>query len=85
VLELLFKLMYQVSLQQGITSFYAVAESSLLTILRRKFCLPFQLIGNPHTFPDGTKTRAAFAYVSDIEQALGDRGPEKLEWYRTLS
>jgi N-acyl amino acid synthase of PEP-CTERM/exosortase system len=82
VMELLFKLMYQVSQHMGITCYYIVAEPTLLWILRRRFCLHFQSVGKPYTFPDGTQTQAAVAAIEDIEAELAAKDPRKLEWYR---
>jgi N-acyl-L-homoserine lactone synthetase len=82
VLELLLKLLYHVSRQQGITTFYVVVEPPLLKILQRKFGIPFKPIGKPYTFPDGTHTVAAFTTLAEIEESIKRRWPRRYDWYQ---
>jgi N-acyl-L-homoserine lactone synthetase len=84
VLELLLKLLYRISLQQGIITYYIVVEPPLLKILQRKFGIPFKPIGKPHTFPDGTHTVAAFTTLEEIEESIKRRWPHKYRWYQQL-
>lgn len=84
VLEMLLKLLYHTSRQQGIECYYIVVEPCLLKILQRKFGVPFKPIGKGHTFPDGTKTVAAFTTLRDIETSIKERWPHKYHWYRQL-
>jgi N-acyl-L-homoserine lactone synthetase len=82
IIELLLKLLYHLSLQEGYLHFYIEVETSWLKPFARRFGLPFTPICDPYTFPDGTETVAAYASLQDLEQAVRSRSPEKYEWYR---
>ena len=82
-LELLFKLLYRLSLARGYRRLYVEVETGWLAAFRRTFRLPFEPIGRPCRFPDGTETAAACADLADLEDYLRQRAPERLEWYRT--
>jgi N-acyl-L-homoserine lactone synthetase len=84
VLEMLLKLLYHTSLQQGIECYYIVVEPRLLKILQRKFGVPFKPIGNVHTLLDGTQTVAAFTTLRDIEDSIKQRWPQKYQWYQPM-
>ena len=82
-LELLFKLLYRLSLAQGYRRLYVEVETGWLAAFRRTFRFPFEPIGQPCRFPDGTETAAACADLADLEDSLRQRAPERLEWYRS--
>ncbi len=82
VTELLFKLLYQISLHHGWEQLYIVVEQAWLPIFRRRFGLAFEPLGCPCVFPDGTVTVAAHAGISDLEIGLRQHDPEKLHWYQ---
>jgi N-acyl-L-homoserine lactone synthetase len=80
--DLLFKLLYRVSLAHGYARLYVEVERRWLVAFRRR--LPFREFGVPHVFPDGTETVAAYADLAGLEEWLGQRSPEKLLWYRSF-
>jgi len=79
--ELLFRQLYQLSLQHGFTRYYIVVEAGWLRPFARRFGLPFQVIGQPYLFPDGTKTVAATATVKELEAGLKRHSEAKFLWY----
>jgi N-acyl-L-homoserine lactone synthetase len=81
VIELLLKLLYRLSLQQEWDAYYIVVEESWLTAFVRRYALPFTPVGEPFTFPDGTKTIAAVAYRSEMEESVRRSDPAKHAWY----
>lgn len=82
ILELLFKLFYQTALQQGLEHFYIVTEKCWLRVCRRHFGLGFSELGSAQTFPDGTRTVAAYASMQTLESAMIQHSPAKFAWYR---
>jgi len=82
VSELLFKLFYQLAQRQGWEHIYIVVEQGWLPLFARRFGFQFEPQGRPHTFPDGTRTVAAHARLSDFEASLALHRPDKLAWYR---
>ncbi len=80
-IELLFRQLYEVSLEKGFTRYYIVVEDSWLRPFARRFGLPFQVIGQPYLFPDGTKTVAATATVEELEAGLQRHSQAKFLWY----
>lgn len=82
VLELLLKLLYRLALERGWNHFYVVVEAHWPVLLRRRFGLPFQIMGSPYTFPNGTVTVAASALLTDLEAAMARHSLEKLRWYQ---
>jgi N-acyl-L-homoserine lactone synthetase len=83
VTELLFKLLYWMSLHLDWQDYYIVVEQDWISVFNRRFHLPFQPLGQPFIFPDGTRTVAAHARVADLESALACSAPHKLAWYRS--
>ncbi len=81
VVELLLKLLYGLSLREGWDAYYAVVEEAWLAAFVRRYRLPFRPLGNPFTFPDGTKTVAAIAYRSEMEETIRQSDPAKYTWY----
>jgi len=82
VSELLFKLFYQLAQRERWEHIYIVVEQRWLPLFVRRFGFPFESLGRPHTFPDGTRTVAAQARLSDLEVTLAKNDPDKLAWYR---
>lgn len=82
VMELLFRQLYQVSLERGFTRFYIVVEAGWLRFFARRFGLAFHPIGKPHRFPDGTRTVAATATLEELEAGMRRHSEEKYGWYR---
>jgi N-acyl-L-homoserine lactone synthetase len=80
--ELLFKLFYRLALRCGWEHLYIVVEQGWLPLFSRRFGLRFEPLGCPQTFPDGTRTVAAQARVTDLEAGLAQSRPNKLDWYR---
>lgn len=83
VTEVLFKSLYLFCKAQNIDHLYAVLEAGWLRRFRHCFHLPFQALGPPHRFPDGTKTVAAYATLTELEESLAVMAPAKLSWYRS--
>lgn len=81
VAELLFKLVYHLGRRLGWQAYYIVLEEAWLRVLNRRFELPFVPLGEPHVFPDGTRTLAAHARCATLEQAMRQVSPEKYRWY----
>gem|GEM_PF-1399522 len=82
VIEILLKLLYRLSLEAGIERYYVVVEAPWLRAFTRRFRLPFQTIGRPCTFPDGTATVAAYTTRTDLERSVAAHDPERYRWYR---
>lgn len=80
--ELLLKRLYCESKRRDFGRFYIVVEQSWLGPFTRRFGLPFQLIGTPHIFPDGTKTIAATATLEELEAGMRSHSASKYEWYQ---
>lgn len=80
-IELLFKLFYRVSRGRGLGQFYIVVEEAWIELFARRFGLSFHVIGQPHTFPDGTRTVAATATLEELESAIQRHDPRKWAWY----
>jgi N-acyl-L-homoserine lactone synthetase len=80
-IEHLFKQFYHLSLQRSFTIFYIVVETSWLRLFRRRFGLAFRVLGQPHTFPDGTQTVAAVATLEELEAGIRAHNPAKFQWY----
>lgn len=81
LMELLFKQLYQVSLERGFTRFYIVVEVGWLRLFARRFGVPFQIIGAPYRFPDGTRTVAATATLEELEAGMRRHSEAKYRWY----
>lgn len=79
-IELLFRRLYQVSLERGFTRFYIVVEAGWLGPFARRFGLPFQIIGQSYRFPDGTRTVAATATIEELEAGLRRHSEAKFLW-----
>lgn len=69
-LELLLKLLHDVSLEQGFQRCYIVVEESWLRPFVRRFGVPFRVIGQPHVFAGGTRTVAATATLAELATAV---------------
>ena len=82
VSELLFRLFYRLARHQGWQHLYIVVEENWLPLFSRRFGFSFELLGCPHSFPDGTRTVAAQARLADLEAGLAKDCPSKLDWYR---
>lgn len=80
--ELLLKELYRVAKERDFTRFYIVVEQSWLQPFSRRFGLPFQTIGTPHLFPDGTKTVAAMATLEELEAGMRRHSAAKFQWYQ---
>jgi N-acyl-L-homoserine lactone synthetase len=80
-IELLFRQLYQLSLERDFTRYYIVVEAGWLRPFARRFGLPFQVIGQPHIFPDGTRTVVATATVEELEAGLQRYSEAKFRWY----
>ena len=80
--ELLFKLLYCLGKQLGWAAYYIVLEESWLRILNRRFGIAFAPLGELYTYPDGTKTLAAYAHCETLEQSMLATAPGKYRWYR---
>lgn len=85
VTELLFKLLYQLSLQRGWQHLYIVVEAAWIPLFQRRFGLSFHPLGPLHVFSDGTRTVAAYANVTELEMVLGRDDSDKLAWYQQPS
>lgn len=85
VAELLFKLLYKLSLQRGWQHLYIVVEAAWLPLFQRRFGFPFHPLGPLHVFPDGTRTVAAYANIAELETVLAKYDPDKLAWYQQPS
>lgn len=83
VTEVLFKSLYLFCKAQDVDHLYAVLEAGWLRRFRYCFHLPFQALGPTHRFPDGTKTVAAYASLTELEESLAIMLPAKLAWYRS--
>lgn len=81
-IEMLLKRLYRLSKERGFTSFYIVVEQGWLLPFARRFGLPFQLIGTPHVFPNGTKTVAAMATLEELEAGMRRHSAKKYAWYQ---
>ena len=81
-LELLLRRLYRESKERGFERFYIVVEQSWLKPFTRRFGLPFQVIGVPHIFPDGTKTVAAMATLEELETGMQRHSAAKYDWYQ---
>lgn len=71
-LQLLLRLLHQVSVEQGFERSYIVVEHSWLRPFIRRFGVPFQVVGQPHTFAGGTRTVAATATLAELKRAIED-------------
>ncbi len=80
-IELLFKQLYRVSLERGFTRFYIVVEAGWLRLFARRFGVSFRPIGQPHRFPDGTRTVAATATLEELEAGMRGYSEAKFHWY----
>ena len=80
--ELLFKLVYRIGHHLGWTAYSIVLEEAWLRILNRRFAIPFEPLGAPHIYPDGTRTLAAYACCEAMEQSMLSTAPDKYHWYR---
>lgn len=80
--ELLFKLVYHLGRRLGWQAYYIVLEEAWLRILNRHFGLAFAPLGEPHVYPDGTRTVAACAGCGTLEQAVRQSSPDKYRWYQ---
>ncbi len=80
--ELLLKRLYQESKERGFERFYIVVEEGWLLPFIRRFGLPFQVIGTPYVFPDGTKTVAAVATLEELEAGMRHHSAAKYAWYQ---
>jgi N-acyl-L-homoserine lactone synthetase len=81
VIELLLRLLYALSLREGWDSYYAVVEEAWLAAFVRRYRLPFEPLGEPFTFPDGTRTVAAVAHRKEMEEAVRRSDPARFAWY----
>lgn len=81
--ELLLKLLYQESKARGFQLFYIVVEEAWLRPFVRRFGLPFRVIGQPYTFPDGTRTVAAVATLEELEAGMKKHSTAKYNWYQS--
>jgi N-acyl-L-homoserine lactone synthetase len=81
VVELLLRLLYRLSIEQGWDAYYVVVEEAWLTAFVRRYRLPFEALGEPFTFPDGTRTVAAVAHRKEMEEAVRRSDPAKFAWY----
>ena len=82
-LEVLLKSLYRFSKARDFRTFYVVVEPSWLKPFERHFGLPFRIVGNPYTFPDGTTTVAAVASLHELEDGMLRHSLEKFTWYQT--
>lgn len=82
IAELLFKLVYSLGKRLEWSIYYIVLEEAWLRILNRRFALSFTPLGEPHVYPDGTRTLAAHAGSDTLEQSMLAMAPEKYQWYR---
>jgi N-acyl-L-homoserine lactone synthetase len=82
--ELLFKLMYQESKARGFRLFYIVVEETWLRPMARRFGVRFRVLGQPYTFPDGTRTVAAVATLEELEEGMKQHSTAKFEWYQQV-
>lgn len=80
--EMLLKRLYRLSKERDFSCFYIVVEQRWLVPFARRFGLPFQLIGTPHVFPDGTKTVAAMATLEELEAGMRHHSTQKYVWYQ---
>lgn len=81
-IEHLLKALYAFARHHSYDTFYFVVEAVWPLAFRRRFGLPFEIIGQPYCFPDGTKTVLAKASLSQMEAAMQQRDGEKLGWYQ---
>jgi N-acyl-L-homoserine lactone synthetase len=82
IAEILFKLLYCLGKRLEWKTYYIVLEEAWLRVLNRRFGIPFAALGEPHTYPDGTRTLAASASCQAMEEAMLARAPDKYQWYR---
>ena len=68
--ELLLKLLHDISLDHGFERCYIVVEESWLRPFIRRFGVPFQIVGQPQVFAGGTRTVAATATLAKLVAAL---------------
>lgn len=80
--EHLLKQLYGGSLQHGYGQFHIVVEEAWPVMLRRRFGLPFRAMGAPYSFPDGTRTVAATASLSELENGMRRFSVRRYAWYR---
>lgn len=69
-LQLLLRLLHQISVEQGFERCYIVVEHSWLRPFIRRFGVPFQVVGQPYTFAGGTRTVAATATLAELAMAI---------------
>jgi N-acyl-L-homoserine lactone synthetase len=80
---LLFKLLYQLSLQQDYRHYVIVVEPHWLPLFARRFGFAFSPIGPVTPFPDGTLAVAAHAAVTGLEDVLFHQNPTLLAWFQS--
>lgn len=80
--ELLLRRLYHQAKGHGFGRFYIVVEEGWLAPFARRFGLPFQAVGAPRVFPDGTKTVAATATLADLEAGMLRHSAAKYAWYQ---
>lgn len=80
--DLLLKALYRESRERGYKRFYIVVEQGWLGPFTRRFGLPFQIIGLPHVFPNGTRTVAATATLEELEAGMRCHSASKYDWYQ---
>lgn len=84
VLSLLFKGLYQFSLQRNYRNLLVVVEPHWLPLFARRFGFTFTALGPVLSFPDRTLAVAASANIKNLEAELSHGDPASLEWYRSL-
>lgn len=82
--EVLLKLLYRLALDQGFHRFYIVVEEKWIRPFARRFGLVFTPIGTPYVFPDGTRTVAATATLTELQESMKAHSLAKYEWYHSL-
>lgn len=82
--ELLLKLLYRFSLAHGFERFYIVVEESWIKPFARRFGLAFTPLGAPYIFPDGTRTVAATATLTELQESMKAHSLAKYEWYHSF-
>ncbi|BCM94126.1 hypothetical protein IAD21_06029 [Abditibacteriota bacterium] len=80
-LELLFKQFYQESKARGFERFYIVVEPGWIRLFARNFGVVFRVMGQPYTFPDGTKAVAAAATLQELQEGMRRHSTMKWNWY----
>lgn len=82
--EVLLKLLYRLAVNQGFERFYIVVEEKWIRPFARRFGLAFTPLSTPYVFPDGTRTVAATATLSELQESMKAHSLAKYEWYHSF-